>query len=29
MQPAIDRVHREELIFQREVATLMHTIAGN
>ncbi len=29
MQPAIDRVHREELIFQREVATLMHAITGN
>lgn len=28
MQPAIDRVHREELIFQREVATIMHAISN-
>ena len=28
MQPALDRVHREELIFQREVATMMHAISN-
>lgn len=28
MQPAIDRVQREELIFKREVAALMHAIAS-